>query len=167
MLVPTAPRVTKLGNSSINLKIISVASRQSNQQKGRIDVAHRWFSRICQVEAMGALSNACFPGTTRVHTPNSILMGSAVSHSLWQKVSILYNGPPISLLKSGLPSNTWFLGPTRVHNSNGISIGSAIFAGLTIVTDRPRYSVMMGRICVVLRCGLIIYMMLAAAVDIE
>ena len=35
------------------------------------------------------------------------------------------------------PTNTWFLGPTRVHNPDGISIGSAVFAGLTIVTDRP------------------------------
>ena len=35
------------------------------------------------------------------------------------------------------PSNTWFLGPTRVHNPNGISIASAVFAGLTIVADRP------------------------------
>jgi len=46
---------------------------------------------------------------------------------------------------SGPPTNTWFLGPTWVHNSNSISIGSAVFAGLTIVTDRPtdrpRYSV--------------------------
>jgi len=27
--------------------------------------------------------------------------------------------------------------PTRVDNPNGISIGSAVFAGLTVVTDRP------------------------------
>jgi len=29
------------------------------------------------------------------------------------------------------------LAPTWVHNTNGIWIGSVIFAGLTIVTDRP------------------------------
>jgi len=28
-------------------------------------------------------------------------------------------------------------GPIRVHITNGISISSAVFAGLTIVTDRP------------------------------
>ena len=43
------------------------------------------------------------------------------------------------------PSNTWFLGPTEVHIPNGNSVGSAVFAGLTVVTDRPtdrpRYSV--------------------------
>ena len=39
------------------------------------------------------------------------------------------------------PSNTLFLEPTQVLTPNGISIGSAIFAGLTIVTDRPCYSV--------------------------
>jgi len=38
-------------------------------------------------------------------------------------------------------SNTQFLGRIRVHNPNGMFTGSAIFAGLTIVTDRPRYSV--------------------------
>jgi len=38
-------------------------------------------------------------------------------------------------------SNTWFLEPTQVLTSNGISIGSAVFAGLTIVTDRPRFSI--------------------------
>jgi len=41
------------------------------------------------------------------------------------------------------PCNTCFPGLTRVHN--GISIGLPVFAGLTIVTDRPtdrpRYSV--------------------------
>ena len=37
------------------------------------------------------------------------------------------------------PSNTCFLGSTRVHvNPNGISIASAAFAGLMIVTERPR-----------------------------
>jgi len=35
------------------------------------------------------------------------------------------------------PSNTWFPGPTRLSIPNGISIGSAVFAGHTIVTDRP------------------------------
>ena len=46
---------------------------------------------------------------------------------------------------SGLLSITCFLGPIRLNFSNGISIGYAVFAGLTIVgdrpTDRPRYSV--------------------------
>jgi len=41
---------------------------------------------------------------------------------------------------SGLPSNTWFLWLTRVHIPNGTSIGSAVFACLTVVTDRPRYT---------------------------
>jgi len=58
--------------------------------------------------------------------------------------------------------NTWLLGPIRVYVPNGISIGSASFAGLTIVTDRPTDrqtdratpSVTIGRIYVVLRCGL-------------
>jgi len=56
------------------------------------------------------------------------------------------------------PSNTYFLGPTPVHNRNDISIGLAVFAGLTIVTDRPTdhatRSVTIGRILyVVLQCG--------------
>jgi len=58
------------------------------------------------------------------------------------------------------PSNTWFLGSTRVHIPNGISIGPAVFAGLTIVTGRQADyatpSVTIGRIYVVLRCGLTI-----------
>ena len=37
----------------------------------------------------------------------------------------------------GPPSNTRFLWPTRLHVTNDISIGSVVFAGLTIVTDRP------------------------------
>jgi len=37
---------------------------------------------------------------------------------------------------SGSPS-AWFHEPTRDHNPNGISIDLAVFAGLTIVTDRP------------------------------
>jgi len=55
---------------------------------------------------------------------------------------------------------------TRVHKLNGILIRSAVFAGLTIVTNRPTDretdhstpSVTTGRICVglILRCDLII-----------
>jgi len=57
--------------------------------------------------------------------------------------AILYNWPPLPLRTapsrggSGSLSNTWFLRPTRVHNLKDISISSAVFAGLTIVTDRP------------------------------
>ena len=35
------------------------------------------------------------------------------------------------------PSNTCFLVYTRVHIPNDIAIGSQVYAGLTIVTDRP------------------------------
>ena len=53
---------------------------------------------------------------------------------------------------SGLPANIWFLGTTRGHNPHGISIGSAVFAGLTVVIDRPTDyatpSVTIGRIYV-------------------
>jgi len=49
--------------------------------------------------------------------------------------------------------NTRFLGPTRIHIPHDISIGSAVFAGLTVITDRPtdlptdrpRYSVCSNR----------------------
>ena len=65
-------------------------------------------------------------------------------HSSRQRVTMLYNGPSLFLLKiapshggSGPLSNTWFLGPTQVRNPNGMSIGSAVFAELTIVIDRP------------------------------
>ena len=60
-------------------------------------------------------------------------------------------------------SNTWFLGSTRVHIPNSISIGSAILQGswscvILRQTDRPRdhatRSIAIGRIYVVLRCGL-------------
>jgi len=63
-------------------------------------------------------------------------------------VPILYNGTPILSQKfapshggSGPPSNTWFPGPTQVLNPNGSSISAAVCAGLTSVTDRPRYTV--------------------------
>jgi len=47
---------------------------------------------------------------------------------------------------SGPRCNTLFLGPTRVLNPNGISIASAVFAAsLMWQTDRPRYSVRVGR----------------------
>ena len=47
-------------------------------------------------------SDTCLLGPTRVHTPNSISIGSAVQpflHSLRQSAPILYNGPPLSPLK--------------------------------------------------------------------
>jgi len=83
-------------------------------------------------------SNACFNGPTRVHTPDGILIDSAVFAQLTAD-AILYNGPilPPSNGRSAPPSNTYFLGPIQVHIPNNMSIGSAVFAGLTIVTDRP------------------------------
>ena len=51
--------------------------------------------------------------------------------------------PPLSPSKSPIgmgictQSNTRFFGPTRFHNPDSISIGSVVFAGFTIVTDRP------------------------------
>jgi len=60
------------------------------------------------------------------------------------------------------PSNTWFHEPTQVHTSNGISIGSAVFFGAqghVRETDQQAghatLSVAIGRIYLVLRCGLI------------
>jgi len=54
------------------------------------------------------------------------------------------------------PCNTWSLGPSEVLNRDGISIGSAVFAGLTSVTDRPRYSVSNNRRnCVVIHYKLL------------
>ena len=63
-------------------------------------------------------------------------------HSSRQKVPILYNLPPHSLL-SKLSLSTeqirhqyMVLGPARVHDPNNISIGLMFFAGLTILTNR-------------------------------
>ena len=68
-----------------------------------------------------------------------ISIGSAIFVQLTTKS--LYNGPsPLKLpLCMGIwtPSNVRFLAPTQVYIPNGIWIGPAIFAGLTIVTDRP------------------------------
>ena len=65
-------------------------------------------------------------------------------HRWPQSVPILYNGMPLSIIKIApchgeiwTPSNTRFPRPTQVLNPNGILIGLAVFAGLTIVIDRP------------------------------
>jgi len=78
---------------------------------------------------------------------------------IWTVLPIFHNGQPFPF-KTVLPaeelaSHTWFLGPTRLHKPNGISLSSAIFVGLTIVTDRPRYSVCKNRPhrYLVLQCG--------------
>jgi len=51
-------------------------------------------------------------------------MDSSITFTRWRNVT---------------QTNTCFRGPNRVHNPNGISIGSTVFAGITIVTDRPTY----------------------------
>jgi len=70
----------------------------------------------------------------------------ATAHVQWQ--CGLYNRPPFPPSKlplnhrgSGTSSDAWFLGPARVHKPNGMLIGIAMFAGLMIMTDRPRYSI--------------------------
>ena len=120
-------------------------------------------------------SKTCFPRPTRVQIPNGISIGSADVAQLtaespctlqWAASFPTQNCP----FAWGIwtPSNTWFLKSTRVLVQNNISICSAVSAGLSIVTERPTdsqterpthnatWSVTIGRISVVLRCGLII-----------
>ena len=95
---------------------------------------------------------------------------SRYSHSSRHTVHILYNRPPLPAQNCPFareiwsPSNTWSLELTRVHKPNGISIGSAVFCG---TDDRDRHagrrtdhatrSVAIGRLYVVLQCGLTYY----------
>jgi len=70
-----------------------------------------------------------------------------------QRVPILYNGPPLFLLGTWTP---WLLGPTWIHNPNSTLNSPTVYAGLTNVTDRPRYSVCNNRPLLCMRCGEII-----------
>jgi len=62
------------------------------------------------------------PLPTRVHNPNDKSIGSAVLHSLRQKVLMLYNGRPytpelpLQIENLDLSCNTWCFGPMRAHN---------------------------------------------------
>jgi len=66
-------------------------------------------------------------------------------HSLRQRVSILYNGPPLFPLKlllpmegSGPPSNTWFFGPTESSTQMLSQLVQPFLQGsLLWQTDRP------------------------------
>ena len=116
--------------------------------KGRIAAAHGRFNCICQVVPMCTRSNTCFLGPTRVHIPTDISTGSAVFAQLttgspytlqWTapfplEIAPLHGVSGPHLIHGSLGS---FLGLARVHNPDAIKIGSAVFAGLTIVTDRP------------------------------
>jgi len=81
---------------------------------------------------MCTLCNTCFLGATRVHNPNSILIGSTILHSSRQsrraRPSMSF---PLKIApsheESGPPPNKCFLGPIRVHNQDGIYIGSTVF----------------------------------------
>jgi len=85
------------------------------------------------------------PWTHRSPQPERHLDRFSRFYTAYGRVHMLYNGSPLYPQNcaypygSGAPgSNSWFLGPvTRVHHPNGISIDSAVFAGLTIMTDRP------------------------------
>ena len=72
--------------------------------------------------------------STRVHTANSLLIGSAVFAQL------MAEGPYTSQCPctQGF-SSTCFLGLTQVRIPNSMLIRSAVFARLTIATDRPCY----------------------------
>jgi len=75
---------------------------------------------------------------TRLHTPNSFSIDSAVFPQLTadspytlQWAAHSPSKLPLPIRGYGSPSNTWFLGPIQVRNPNGISICSAVFAQLT------------------------------------
>jgi len=87
-------------------------------------------------------SNTRFLGSTRLSIPNGISISSAVFAQLTTE-SLFFTVDRSSPLK--ITPSPWilarifasFLGPIRIHNPNDITIGSAVFAGITIVTNRP------------------------------
>jgi len=83
-----------------------------------------------------------FLGPIQAHNPNGISIGSVIFAECHYTLQWAAPSPlKIAPSHGGSGYNTWFLGPTWVLNPNSISISSAVFAGLTSVTDRPRYSV--------------------------
>ena len=98
-------------------------------------------------------SNTCFLGPTWVHTPNGILICSAI-FAHFGRVSLYFTWAapfPLQIARShggsGPPCNTWLLELTRVQSPNGISIGSAVLAGpWSWQTDHTTLSVTIGRI---------------------
>jgi len=71
----------------------------------------------------------------------SLFCTSYCRESLYFTVPLLFPSKLPLHSRIWTPSNTRCLGLIRVHNPNNISIALAVFAWLTIVTDRPTYSV--------------------------
>jgi len=105
-------------------------------------------------------SNTWFPWPTTLSVPNCISISSAVFAQLTTESPCSLQWATPFLPRSKLPFcvgdlDPMFPWPAQVHVPNDTSIGSAIFAGLTIVTDGPRYSICSNRrISIVLRCCL-------------
>jgi len=80
--------------------------------------------------------NTCFLWPTRVHTPISILISSALFAQLTAECCRACPGIsytlklPLGTGQSWPPFNTWFIGNTRVHNPNGIRIVQLILHSL-------------------------------------
>ena len=125
------------------------------------------FARMCKCTPP---SNTCFRGPPKSTLQTTYRSVQPFLHSSRHTVHILYNGPPLPIQNCPFareiwtPSNTWFIELTRVHKPNGISIGSAVFCGTddrdrhaARRTDHATRSVAIGRLYVVLQCGLTTY----------
>ena len=128
-----------------------LTSGQSNLTQGRIAVAHGRFNRIRQVAPVHPISHMLPWAHPCPHPKRHVDWFSRFCAAHGRESVYFTKGRtfPLKIAHSHgriwTPSNTWFLGPTRVYNPNGVSIGSIVYAGVTIVTDRPtdrpRYSV--------------------------
>jgi len=115
--------------------------------KGRTAAAPGRFSGIRYLSAMCTPSNTCFLGTTRVHNPNGVSIGSAVFAQIAVEVpySLQWTAPfpsklPLRMRESESHLIRGSLSPPESIYQNDIWIGSADFAKLTVLTivsDRP------------------------------
>ena len=116
-----------------------ITSDQSNLTKRPRRTAHKRFICVRRMAPMYTPSNDLLPWTH----PSSYPKWHPHWFSLFAQLTA--EGPYIFLWTAPFPSKLLLsivdLGPTWVHIPNDMSIGSAVFAGLTMMTDRPRYSV--------------------------
>jgi len=72
--------------------------------------------------------------------PIRMLATGNSARCVWENPVVIPLKIALCVAASEPPSYSWFLGPTQVNNLNSITFSTAAFAGLTFVTDRPRYS---------------------------
>ena len=134
--IPQLPQ-TNIWENGTSLTEIS---RQSDLTQEHVDVAHRQFSRICQVAPMCTPSNTWFRGLTRLSISNGMSISSVILQGSrsWQTDQPTDHATPVCNNRPHLRgTETWPRDEGGVDGADLVELAEGFWQPLTLASQMP------------------------------